>query len=49
MMLSLVSLRTQLSTGRGEKAAVGFPCQQWAPIPSRGTFWALVLRQSKYT
>lgn len=30
MMMSLVSLWTQqLSTGRGENAAVGFPCQQW--------------------
>lgn len=49
MMLSLVSLWSQLSTGRGENAAVGLPCQQWAPIPSRGIFWPLVLHQAKYT
>lgn len=49
MMLTLVSLWTQLPTGRGENAAVGFPCQQWAPIPSRGTFRPLVLHQAKRT
>lgn len=51
MMLSLVSLWTQLLTGRERRMQLwGSPSQQWALIPSRGTFWPLVLlHQAKYT